>query len=61
MGIIVRHLETNRLIFYLKGADGVMINKVKSVYRGFAEDEAENLASEGFRTLVISQKYLTEG
>jgi hypothetical protein len=31
-----------------------MLEKVKAVYRGFVEDEAENLACEGFRTLVIS-------
>lgn len=29
MGIIVRHKESDRIIFYVKGADVVMINKVK--------------------------------
>lgn len=29
MGIILRHVSTNRLIFYLKGADTVMKNKVR--------------------------------
>ena len=28
MGIILRHEATNRIIFYLKGADSVMVNKV---------------------------------
>jgi hypothetical protein len=28
MGIIVRHVKTNRIIFYLKGADAVMKDKV---------------------------------
>lgn len=31
MGIILRHLETNRYIFYVKGADSVMMEKVKFV------------------------------
>ena len=30
MGILVRHIETGRLIFYLKGADIIMQNKVKN-------------------------------
>jgi phospholipid-translocating ATPase len=28
MGIIVRHCATNRIIFYLKGADSVMSKKI---------------------------------
>lgn len=28
MGIVTKHLETNRIIFYLKGADTVMKDKV---------------------------------
>ena len=54
MGILVRHQETNRIIFYLKGADSALIDRVKPVYRGFVEEEAENLAREGFRTLVFA-------
>ena len=59
MGIILRHVQTDRLIFYLKGADTVMKNKVPEVQRGFLLDECENLAREGLRTLVITQKYLS--
>ena len=29
MGIILRHRETNKIMFYVKGADVVMIEKVK--------------------------------
>jgi phospholipid-translocating ATPase len=29
MGIIVRHWETRKLIFYVKGADVAMLSKVK--------------------------------
>ena len=59
MGIIVKNLETNRIIFYVKGADVVMKNKVPEVQRGFVLDESDNLAREGLRTLIITQKFLT--
>ena len=59
MGIIVKHVKTNRLIFYVKGADSIMLEKVKQIHQGFIEEEAEALASKGFRTLVIAQKLIT--
>lgn len=58
MGIILRHEESGRIIFYLKGADTIMKSKVPEFQRGFLLDECEQLASEGLRTLVITQKYL---
>lgn len=54
MGIILRHVPTNRVIFYLKGADSIMKSRVPEVQRGFLLDESENLAREGLRTLVIT-------
>ena len=60
MGIILKHVESSRIMFYLKGADTVMKWKVPEVQRGFLQDECENLAREGLRTLVITQKYLKE-
>ena len=60
MGIILKHVATNRIIFYLKGADSIMKFKVPEVQRGFLMDECESLAREGLRTLVISQKFLTK-
>jgi phospholipid-translocating ATPase len=60
MGILLKHKETNRLIFYLKGADVALINKVPEIQKGFLQDECENLAREGLRTLVITQKAVTE-
>lgn len=33
MGILVRHVESNKIIFYLKGADTVMIGKVRPLYK----------------------------
>ena len=59
MGILVKHLETNRLIYYLKGAEVVMEGKVVETSRPFIRETCENLASTGLRTLVISQKYIS--
>lgn len=58
MGIIVRHVETQRLILYLKGADMVMVERCKPLYRGYIQDECDSLARQGLRTLVITQKEL---
>ena len=60
MGILVKNIETNRIIFYLKGAEVVMESKVQENSRAFLRETCENLASTGLRTLVISQKYVTE-
>jgi phospholipid-translocating ATPase len=38
MGIIIRHIETDRYILYLKGADMVMIDRCKPIYRGYIQD-----------------------
>jgi len=54
MGIIVRHVESNKLIFYLKGADSIMLPRVKNIYKSTINDECDNLAREGLRTLVIT-------
>lgn len=58
MGIILQHVQSERYIFFVKGADTVMKDKVPEKQRGFLLDECENLAREGLRTLVFSQKYL---
>ena len=60
MGIIVKHEKTGRIMLYLKGADMVMIDRCKPIYRGYIQDECETLAREGLRTLVITQKGLNE-
>jgi len=54
MGIIVRHKESNKIIFYLKGADVILRNKVPKNILGFVLDESESLAHEGLRTLVVT-------
>ena len=60
MGIILKDVLTNQIIFYLKGADVAVISKVKQFQRGFIMDECDNLAREGLRTLVFAEKVLTE-
>jgi len=54
MGIIVRHRNSGRIIFYVKGADVVMLNKVKPGQRPCCQEFCENIAMEGLRTLVIT-------
>lgn len=60
MGILVRHKESNRIIYYLKGADIIMIDKVSKIYKNDVHDECEDLARIGLRTLVISQRLISE-
>jgi phospholipid-translocating ATPase len=54
MGIILKHQKTKRIIFYLKGAEVVMSQKVRPGQRATVDEACENLAMEGLRTLVIS-------
>lgn len=58
MGIIVRENSSNEIMFYLKGADVVMSSIVQ--YNDWLEEECDNMAREGFRTLVVAKKSLTE-
>ncbi len=44
MGIVLRHVETGKLIFYLKGAEVVMKEKVKPNERVTIDEACENLA-----------------
>lgn len=60
MGIVVRHKASGRIIFYLKGAETVMKNKVRPNQRVVIDESCDNLANEGLRTLVVSQKLLSE-
>ena len=57
MAIIVKCIQTNNIIFLCKGAESVMKNIVK--LNDWLDEETENVAREGLRTLVFSKKYLT--
>lgn len=59
MGIIIREVSTQRVIFYLKGADSVMIPRVQ--FSDWLDEECDNMAREGLRTLVFAQRVLSEG
>jgi len=58
MGIIVRNLQTREIIFYLKGAESEMKSKI--IPSDWLEEEVDNLARVGLRTLVIAAKTLSE-
>lgn len=44
MGIVLRHVQTKRLIFYLKGAEVVMKNKVRPNQRVCIDEACDKLA-----------------
>jgi phospholipid-translocating ATPase len=44
MGIVLRHLSSEKIIFYLKGAETVMKEKVKPNQRVTIDEACENLA-----------------
>mmetsp|Transcript_39366 Transcript_39366/g.37842 ORF Transcript_39366/g.37842 Transcript_39366/m.37842 type:complete len:92 (+) Transcript_39366:1767-2042(+) len=54
MGIVLKEIKSGRVIFYLKGAEVVMKNKVRPNQRVCIDEACDNLAKEGLRTLVIS-------
>ena len=58
MGIIVRDEKTDEIIFYMKGADVVMSSIVQ--YNDWLDEEVDNMAREGLRTLVVAKKSLTK-
>ena len=60
MGIILKNKKHNHIIFYLKGAESVMMKFVKKEYIGYIKENAENLATMGLRTLVLTQKLISQ-
>ena len=58
MGIIVRSRDTGELVFYVKGADIVMMRLVRPV--DWLAEEVDNMAREGLRTLVVARKPLSQ-
>lgn len=60
MGIVVKHQETGLIIFYLKGAEVVIEKKTRPNQRGTITEACDNLSIEGLRTLVITQKVLSQ-
>ena len=60
MGIILRNKKHGHIIYYLKGAENVMMKFVKKEYIGYIKENAENLATKGLRTLVLTQKIISK-
>ena len=60
MGIVLKHRESGKIIFYMKGAETVMKACVRPGQRATIDESCENLAIEGLRTLVIAQKGLSQ-
>lgn len=58
MGIIVRNRQNQEITFYEKGADTVMARIVQ--YNDWLNEECDNMAREGLRTLVVGKKSLSE-
>ena len=61
MGILLKSQSTGRFIYYLKGAEVVMEQKIKVAARPSLKESCESLAMDGLRTLVFAQKVLSEG
>ena len=60
MGIILQNKKYGHIIFYLKGAENVMMNFVKKEYVGYIKENTENLATKGLRTLVLTQRLIPQ-
>ena len=44
MGIVLRHVESGKLIFYLKGSDTIMKDRIRPNQRAVVLEACENLA-----------------
>lgn len=58
MGIIVRDTNTREILFLLKGADVVMAPTIQ--YSDWLQEQCDNMARTGLRTLVVARKFLSE-
>ncbi|OEH76433.1 cation-transporting ATPase family protein [Cyclospora cayetanensis] len=59
MGIIVQDKATQRIFFYVKGAETVMLSLVRPKGSQWLAEECDNFARQGLRTLVFAYKELT--
>jgi phospholipid-translocating ATPase len=54
MSVLVRQRETNKIIYYVKGAEVVMETIMKQTQKAILLEFCEQLAMEGLRTLVFA-------
>ncbi|KAL8271699.1 hypothetical protein Esti_004375 [Eimeria stiedai] len=59
MGIIVREKASQRIFFYVKGAESVMLSLVRPKGSQWLGEECDNFARQGLRTLVFAYKELS--
>ena len=59
MSILVRHKESGKIIYYVKGAEIVIESMVSSSQRATLLEFCDTLATDGLRTLAFVQKVLT--
>ena len=59
MGIILKNKIHGHIIYYLKGAENVMLKFVRKEFVSYIAENAENLATKGLRTLVLTQKIIS--
>lgn len=60
MGLICRKQNDSKLIFYLKGADSIMKPKLKQQSQNIMMANAEELSSQGLRTLALGKRILSQ-
>ena len=60
MGIVLKNKKYGHIIYYLKGAESIMVKFVKKEYISYITENAENLATKGLRTLVLTQKIIPQ-
>ncbi|PFH33753.1 cation-transporting atpase family protein [Besnoitia besnoiti] len=60
MGIILREVATQRIFFLVKGAEAVMIPRLQPKGSHWLQEECDNFARQGLRTIVLAQKELEE-
>ena len=58
MGIILRDTQTREILFLLKGADVIMSQIIQ--YSDWLQENCDNMARSGLRTLVVARKFLSE-
>lgn len=59
MGVVVRD-NTGKVVFYLKGAESTVMPKLQPKGGSWLQEECDNFARQGLRTLVVCSKELTE-
>ncbi|EAS04930.2 phospholipid-translocating P-type ATPase, flippase family protein (macronuclear) [Tetrahymena thermophila SB210] len=60
MGIIVKHLSSQKIIYYVKGSAREMSELVIESSRKFINEESSNIGSEGIRVMVFAQKQIDQ-